>query len=226
MKSVKIVDVGTMRYEEALKLQHSYFDKVSGGVEFAENEAGILMLVEHPHVYTLGKSGDAHNLLISEQFLKSINAEYFKTDRGGDITYHGFGQLVGYPILNLSKLGISLREYIELLEQSIMDAVRELGIETGRVKGATGVWVEGESAMRARKIAAIGVRASRQTTMHGFALNVATDLKYFSYINPCGMADKGVTSVEKELGVGDMEQVKNLFVKSFEKNFDVICSAK
>lgn len=225
MKKIKILDIGTVRYAEALELQHSYFDRVSRCEgDFEESEAGVLIFVEHPHVYTLGKSGDAHNLLISSEFLSSINAEYFKTDRGGDITYHGFGQLVGYPILNLSKLGVSLREYINLLEQSIMDTVAKLGIESGRVEGATGVWIEGDSASRARKIAAIGVRASRQTTMHGFALNVSTDLRYFSYINPCGMADKGVTSVERELGVSDMSEVKRLFVESFEKNFNVICS--
>ncbi len=222
MKQIKILDVGTMSYAEALELQHNYFSKVSTMAEACDGElSGVLMLVEHPHVYTLGKSGDAHNLLISEEFLKSINAEYYKTDRGGDITYHGFGQLVGYPIVNLQSLGFSLREYIELLEQSIMDTIEELGIKSGRVKGATGVWIEGESATKARKIAAIGVRASRQTTMHGFALNVSTDLRYFSYINPCGMADKGVTSIEKEVQVGDMAEVKKLFIKSFEKNFSV-----
>ncbi len=218
MKNVKIVDTGVMHYGEALEKQRSYFEQI------ATNDGeicGVLMLVEHPHVYTLGKSGDAHNLLINADFLKQINAEYHKTDRGGDITYHGYGQLVGYPILNLERLGISLRVYIELLEQAIINTVAELGIQSGRVEGATGVWVEGDIAHKARKIAAIGVRASRQVTMHGFALNVSTDLNYFSYINPCGMADKGVTSTLKECGEESMERVKELFCKNFSTLFNV-----
>lgn len=189
--------------------------------EVQEGDEGVLLLLEHPHVYTLGKSGHENNLLINDDFMASIGAEYFKTDRGGDITYHGYGQLVAYPIIDLNKVGVSLRRYIELLEEAIILTVGEYGIEAGRVEGATGVWVDGLSATKARKIAAIGVRASRGVTMHGMALNVTTDLKYFSYINPCGMADKGVTSIEREVGEVSMDEVKEKFAANFAKLFDV-----
>lgn len=217
MKTVKVADVGVMKYAEALELQRSYFDEVT-----KSDQGGVLMLVEHPHVYTLGKSGDAHNLLINDEFLKRIDAEYHKTDRGGDITYHGYGQLVGYPILNLDNLGISLRKYIELVEQAIIDTIADFGIVSGRVEGATGVWIEGDTPHKARKIAAIGVRASRGVTMHGFALNVTTDLSYFNHINPCGMADRGVSSTMKEAQMGDMEHVKATFCSHFERLFNVL----
>ncbi len=208
-------DLGVIPYGEALNLQRKIFSEVQDGDE------GVLLLLEHPHVYTLGKSGHENNLLINDDFMASIGAEYFKTDRGGDITYHGYGQLVAYPIIDLNKVGVSLRRYIELLEEAIILTVGEYGIEAGRVEGATGVWVEGHSATKARKIAAIGVRASRGVTMHGMALNVTTDLKYFSYINPCGMADKGVTSIEKEAGEVSMDEVKEMFAANFAKLFDV-----
>ena len=128
-------------------------------------------------------------MLVSDEFLRSIGASYFHTDRGGDITYHGYGQLVGYPILDLERLGLSLKEYVWTVEECVIRTVAEYGIEAGRLDGATGVWIEGDTP-RARKICAIGVKASRYVTMHGFALNVTTDLRYFSYINPCGFVDK------------------------------------
>ena len=184
-------------------------------------DAGVLYLVEHNPVYTLGKSGKSENMLISEAYLRSIGAEFYHIDRGGDITFHGPGQVVGYPILDLEQIGIGLRDYIDLIEESIIGVCREWGIEAGRVAGASGVWLEGDTA-RARKICAIGVRASRYVTMHGFAMNVATDLKYFSYINPCGFADKGVTSLERELGHAvDVEQVKAQIVKHLSEKLKI-----
>lgn len=178
-------------------------------------------MVEHPHVYTLGKSGDEHNMLIGEALLEKIGAEFVHTDRGGDITYHGYGQLVVYPIVNINELDVSLRRYIFLLEQAIIDTVAEYAIVSGRVDGATGVWVEGDKPL-ARKIAAIGVRASRSVTMHGAALNVTTDLSYFSHINPCGFVDRGVTSIEKEIGRKvDLSEVAAKFHHHFAKLFNV-----
>jgi lipoyl(octanoyl) transferase len=177
--------------------------------------------VEHPHVYTLGKSGEANNLLISEPFLKQINATYYRTNRGGDITYHGPGQLVGYPIFDLEKLKLGVRAYIEKIEGSIIQSLDEYGVNASLLNGATGVWLDSNTP-KARKICAIGVRISRFVTMHGFALNINTDLKYFSYINPCGFQDKGVTSLEKELLVKqDLEGVKKVVRNKMGEIFNV-----
>ena len=183
--------------------------------------AGVVYLVEHNPVYTLGKSGKSENMLVSEPYLRSIGAEFYHIDRGGDVTYHGPGQVVGYPILDLEQLGIGLREYIDSLEEAIIGVCREWGIEAGRIAGASGVWLDGDSP-RARKICAIGVRASRYVTMHGFAMNVNTDLKYFNHINPCGFVDKGVTSLEKELGHEvDIELVKAQIVKHLAEKLKI-----
>ena len=183
--------------------------------------AGVIYLVEHNPVYTLGKSGKSENMLVSEPYLRSIGAEFYHIDRGGDVTYHGPGQVVGYPILDLEQLGIGLREYIDSLEEAIIGVCREWGIEAGRIAGASGVWLDGDSS-RARKICAIGVRASRYVTMHGFAMNVNTDLKYFTHINPCGFVDKGVTSLEKELGHEvDIELVKAQIVKHLAEKLKI-----
>ena len=183
--------------------------------------AGVVYLVEHNPVYTLGKSGKSENMLVSEPYLRSIGAEFYHIDRGGDVTYHGPGQVVGYPILDLEQLGIGLREYIDSLEEAIIGVCAEWGIEAGRIAGASGVWLDGDSP-RARKICAIGVRASRYVTMHGFAMNVNTDLKYFTHINPCGFVDKGVTSLEKELGHEvDMELVKAQIVKHLAEKLKI-----
>jgi lipoyl(octanoyl) transferase len=168
-----------------------------------------LLFCEHPHVYTLGKSGDEANLLIREDFLKKIGATYFKTNRGGDITYHGPGQIVGYPIVDLESLGLGLKQYISLLEDAIVELLKTYGIRASQMEGATGVWLDADHPVKARKICAIGVRSSRFITMHGFALNVHTNLDYFTYINPCGFETRGVTSMQKELGgILDFEQVK------------------
>ena len=156
-------------------------------------------MCEHPHVYTLGRSGKENNMLLSDEQLKAIDATLYHIDRGGDITYHGPGQLVCYPILNLEDYHLGLKEYIHVLEEAVIRVCASYGIEAGRVKGATGVWLAAGTPQE-RKICAIGVRSSHFVTMHGLALNVNTDLRYFSYIHPCGFMDKGVTSLQKELG--------------------------
>lgn len=184
--------------------------------------SGILIFVEHPHVYTLGKSGSENNLLIDHIQLQTKDAKFYKTDRGGDITYHGPGQIVGYPIFDLEKLRISLKEYIYRIEEAIIMTVSHFGIPGSRLDGATGVWINADEKGKTRKICAIGVRASRYVTMHGFAFNVNTDLAYFNYINPCGFTDKGVTSLEKELGRKlNFEDVKLLVRNKLQKAFDL-----
>jgi lipoyl(octanoyl) transferase len=176
------------------------------------------ILVEHPHVYTLGKSGDEKNMMANADFLKKIEATYFKINRGGDITYHGPGQLVGYPIIDLEYYKIGVREYIEKMEDAIIATIAEYGLEGGRKEGATGVWLQAEHKVRARKICAIGVRVSRYVTMHGFALNVNTDMRYYNYINPCGFASSAVTSIQQELGREiAMDEVKKIAMEKFNK---------
>ena len=185
------------------------------------NCGGELLIVEHNPVYTLGKSGKLENMLVSEQYLRSIGAEFYRIERGGDVTYHGPGQIVGYPILDLEKLGIGLRQYIDSMEQAIIEVCAEWGVEAGRIEGASGVWIEPQSP-RARKICAIGVRSSRYVTMHGFAMNVATDLRYFSHINPCGFVDKGVTSLSREVGREVApDEVKPQIVKHLAEKLNV-----
>lgn len=228
MKEILYKDLGRMGYTECWAQQRLLFDRMlaakAGDAEAhqqIEREAGWLLLVEHNPVYTLGKSGKADNMLVTEEYLRRIGAEFFHIDRGGDITFHGPGQVVGYPILDLEPLGIGLREYIDSLEEAIIAVCAEWGIEAGRVAGASGVWIEGDTP-RARKICAIGVRSSRYVTMHGFAMNVSTDLRYFAHINPCGFADRGVTSLEKELGREvDFEMVKNQIINQLERKLNV-----
>ena len=229
MKEVIYKDLGRMAYRECWEQQLSLFDALlrskrsdaTAAERVAESMVGWLLFVEHNPVYTLGKNGKASNILFSEQMLERIGAEFFHIERGGDVTFHGPGQIVGYPILDLEKVGIGLREYIDALEQSVIDCLKLWGIEAGRIAGASGVWIEPES-VRARKICAIGVRSSRYVTMHGFAFNVSTDLHYFSYINPCGFVDKGVTSMEAELGRKvDIEQVKTELINQLKEKLDV-----
>jgi len=210
-------DLGLMDYQAAWDYQAKLFDeRVNVKLQNRMNPDqsplypdNRLLFVEHPHVYTLGRSGDQNNLLIDQSFLDRIQATYYHIDRGGDITYHGPGQIVGYPIFDLEQFGIHIRQYVYNLEESIILTLRDYGIEAGRLEGATGVWLE-TGTPRARKICAIGVKASRHITMHGFAFNVNTNLEYFRYINPCGFLDKGVTSMEQELGARqEMSEVKN-----------------
>ncbi len=212
MVKIELRDLGTMEYEVCWKLQQQLFDAMLARKATHQPllSAGTLLLVEHPPVYTLGKSGKSENLLIPQAYLESLGARFFHIDRGGDVTFHGPGQLVGYPILDLEQIGIGLRSYIEALEEAAIRTVAHYGIEAGRMAGASGVWIE-EEGRAPRKICAIGVRSSRFVTMHGFALNVSTDLTWFNRINPCGFVDRGVTSIEKEVGhTVPMDEVKTL----------------
>jgi lipoyl(octanoyl) transferase len=180
-----------------------------------------LLFVEHPHVYTLGKSGHLENLLANENLLNQINATFVKTNRGGDITYHGPEQLVGYPILDLDNFKPDIHWYMRSLEEVIIKTIADYGLKGERSKGETGVWLDVGKPF-ARKICAMGVKASRWITMHGFALNVNADLKYFEYIIPCGIKDKAVTSLERELDRKiPMEEVKEKVKSAFEEVFEV-----
>lgn len=218
---VEYRDLGRMPYGECWELQQSLFDTLLARKGSATAAAGYLLLVEHPPVYTLGKSGHAENMLVSEAFLRSRGAEYYRIDRGGDVTFHGEGQIVGYPILDLEKIGLGLRQYIDSLEEAVIRTVAAYGIEAGRIAGASGVWIC-EKEMPPRKICAIGVRSSRYVTMHGFALNISTDLGWFSYIHPCGFTDRGVTSVEKETGRSIApNEVKERLVKNLGEILNV-----
>lgn len=217
MTSVKFTDLGTLDYGEAWALQqqvHERLVRAKTGTDTPE-ALPVLFFVEHPHVYTLGKSGHENNLLINPDFLASIGATFYRTDRGGDITYHGPGQIVGYPVLDLDRLGLGVKKYIFFMEEAIIRTLSDTGITATRLDGATGVWLD-TGTPSARKICAIGVRISRSVTMHGFALNVNTDLKYFSFINPCGFTDKGVTSMQKEKGMPvDLSAVKQRLLHHF-----------
>jgi lipoyl(octanoyl) transferase len=214
------IDLGLKDYKECWDIQEALLKEVSDdkrttGKPSANNH---FLLVEHPHVYTLGKSGDEKNLLGHGDFLKKIEATFYKINRGGDITYHGPGQLVGYPIIDLEYYKIGVREYIEKMEDAIIAVIAEYGLTGGRKEGATGVWLNAGHRVRARKICAIGVRVSRYVTMHGFALNVNTDMRYFNYINPCGFSSSDVTSIQQELGREiPMDEVKKLIMEKFDK---------
>jgi lipoyl(octanoyl) transferase len=184
-----------------------------------------LLFCEHPHVYTLGRSGDEKNLLVDDEALKTLDATFYKNNRGGDITYHGPGQLVGYPILNLDNFFTDIHRYLRTLEESVILTLAEYGIAAGRIEGLTGVWLDVENPATARKICALGVRCSRWVTMHGFAFNVNTNLNYFGNIVPCGIQDKAVTSMEKELGrkinLNEVkEKVKNHLAILFEMQLE------
>jgi lipoyl(octanoyl) transferase len=199
-KEIIFQDLGIIEYKEAWDYQEKLFAEKLKKKMSGEPVNNHLLFCEHPHVYTLGKSGSENNLLVNNQMLKKLNVSFFKTNRGGDITYHGPGQIVGYPILDLENFGLGVKSYIELLEESIIHVLKEFEITGERLDGATGVWLDTKVPGRARKICAIGVKASRHITMHGFAFNVNTNLKFFEMINPCGFTDKAVTSLEKELG--------------------------
>ncbi len=217
------IDLGLKDYKECWETQESLLadvvsEKRTSGKPSSKN---YFILVEHPHVYTLGKSGDEKNLLANADFLKKIDATYYKINRGGDITYHGPGQIVGYPIIDLEHYKIGVREYIEKMEDAIIATIAEYGLEGGRKEGATGVWLQAEHKVRARKICAIGVRVSRYVTMHGFAFNVNTDMRYYNYINPCGFNSSSVTSIQQELGKEiPMEEVKVILKEKFNQIYD------
>lgn len=226
MVKVTYKDLGLIDYKEAWDYQETLFNEVigkkTGRMDAVENtQNNYLLFCEHPHVYTLGKSGSEKNLLINYIQLQAKNAVFYKTNRGGDITYHGPGQIVGYPILDLEMFGLGVKTYIYALEQSIIHTLLHYGITAGRLEGATGVWLEPETP-QVRKICAIGVRTSRYVSMHGFAFNVNTDLNYFSHINPCGFTDKAVTSLSNELKtLADIEEVKKVLLEKITDVFDM-----
>ena len=195
-------DLGRMDYAACWALQQQLFEELLAqkkGSADAQDAIGTVLLVEHPPVYTLGKSGRDENLLVTPEQLTAWGATFFRIDRGGDITFHGPGQLVCYPVLDLEPLGLGLRDYIDALEACVIRTAADYGIEAGRIAGASGVWIDPEGA-QPRKLCAIGVRSSRYVTMHGFALNVTTDLAWFSRIHPCGFTDRGVCSIASETG--------------------------
>lgn len=219
MKRTLFFDLGTMPYREAWAKQERLLESIKAAKEKGEDTENYLLFVEHPHVYTLGKSGDEANMLVNAARLRAEHAEFVRVDRGGDITYHGPGQLVVYPVIDMANFGVGVKDYVDRLEEVVIRTVRQYGIAGERLAGATGVWVEPHS-LRARKICAIGIRCSRFVTMHGFALNVNTDLDYFHYINPCGFRDKGVTSIAREIGREvPMPEVKKLVKRQFEALF-------
>ena len=213
-------DLGHIPYKRAWDNQKLIFknlldNKVQG--KPAENK---LIFYQHPHVFTIGKSGKFSNLLLREKLLEEKGIEYFNIDRGGDITYHGPGQVVAYPLFDLDTFGIGTRDYVFKLEKIVIKTMKEFGIKSGRLDGAAGIWVEPDYLTKSKKICAIGVRSSKRVTMHGLALNVNTDLSFFNYINPCGFTDKGVTSMEKELcKVVDIEYVKSVLLRNFQTEF-------
>ena len=221
-------DLGAMGYKEAWDLQEGLLqenlktkaDLASGNSMNGQTTSHHLLFVEHSPVYTLGKSGHPENILISEEAMLEKKIAFFNTNRGGDITFHGPGQIVGYPIIDLEKFYTDIGRYMRELEETIILTLEEYGIHVGRSSGETGVWLDAGILGRERKICAMGVRCSRWVTMHGFALNVNTDLSYFDFIIPCGIQNKQVTSMEKELGVKmDMEEVKEKLKKNFAKVF-------
>lgn len=215
---INFVDWKKIAYSEALDRQTNLFNsKVAQKLNGEENISQDFILCEHNNVYTLGKHGKDSNLLVNDEFLKQINAEVYHINRGGDITYHGQGQITGYPSLDLESMGLGIRDYIHTLEQMVINLMKDYDVECERLQGATGVWIEAHT-KKARKICAIGVKVSRGITMHGFAFNVNTDLNYFSYINPCGFVDKGVTSMQKELHQAvDIERIKHELYNHFIK---------
>ncbi len=224
MITASYIDLGTKDYKETWDYQqiiHRRLTETKAGRPGYNNQP-CLIFVEHPHVYTLGKSGKENNLLINPDLLRSLGATYYKTDRGGDITYHGPGQIVGYPILDLDALGMGVKQYIATLEQVIIDTLHEYDISAAHLEDATGVWIDTDKPDMSRKICAMGVRVSRGITMHGFALNVSTDLSYFSHINPCGFSSTAVTSMEKELDRKPfMSEVKEKLLHHFQRCFHV-----
>jgi len=227
-KNVIFRNIGLIDYKEAWDYQETLFDEIvaikekNRKAEIKEASKNYLIFCEHPHVYTIGKSGKQENLLISEEFLKSKGAALYKINRGGDITYHGPGQIVGYPILDLDNFGVSIKNYIDGIEEVIIRTLKHYDIVATRSDGATGVWLDADNPVLARKICAIGVRTSHWVSMHGFAFNINTNLEYFNFIVPCGIQGKAVTSLSKELGKPvDVAEVHELLMKEFTNVFEM-----
>jgi lipoyl(octanoyl) transferase len=231
-KTVQFIDLGLIDYQEGWDTQEKIFAEIidikvaNRGIspEVQKITPNYLLFCQHPHVYTLGKSGKIDNLLLNEDGLQEKEAKFYKINRGGDITYHGPGQLVGYPILDLENFFTDIHRYMRFLEEAVILTLTGYGIEAGRIDGLTGVWLDHIEQKNPRKICAMGVKSSRWVTMHGFALNVNTDLNYFQNIVPCGIDDKAVTSMATELGrLVDVQEVgaklKNHLGKLFEMAF-------
>jgi lipoyl(octanoyl) transferase len=216
-------DLGLMDYQAAWDYQEQLFSENLKKKAAGDPTQNHLIFCEHPHIYTLGKSGSENNLLADSEMLKRSGAMFIRTNRGGDITYHGPGQIVGYPIFDIGTIGLGVKDYIHYLEESIIQSLAEFGIEGGRLAGAAGVWLDSEIGGKARKICAIGVKASRHITMHGFAFNINTNLNFFRLINPCGFTDKAVTSVQQELGIEiDMDFAKKVTYEKLCKVFGFV----
>ncbi len=226
-KLVELKDMGRIQYKTAWDLQLELFEQIKElklknrdlPAEQQITTPNYLLLCEHNHVYTLGKSGFVENLLLNDQQLKKEGIEFYHINRGGDITYHGPGQLTGYPIFDLDNFKTDIILYLRDLEEAIIEVIAEYGLKGGRIEGLTGVWLDSTDPGKARKICAMGVHTSRWVTMHGFGLNVSTDLSYFGKIIPCGIVDKSVTSIEKEVGKVNMEDVKKLCIEKISKIF-------
>lgn len=228
-KNIIFKHLGTIDYQQAWDFQAQVFDTIVqhkvANRTLAEEEQTIttnyLFLCEHPHVYTLGKSGKPENLLLAPETLVAQEIGYVHINRGGDITYHGPGQLVAYPVMDMDNFFTDIHQYMRLLEESVIQTLAHFDLHAGRIAGLTGVWMDFEEQKNPRKIAAFGVKMSRWVTMHGLALNVNTDLKYFNNIIPCGIADKAVTSMQQELDKTlKMEEVEQIFLQKFEKIFE------
>ena len=213
--STSIKYIGLTNYANALNIQEQTHQDVLNGA------SDSIMVCEHPHVFTFGKSANKNNLLVDENLLKKINATIHQIDRGGDITYHGPGQLVCYPIINLRKWGIGVKKYVEILEESIISTLKHFNIDAYQIKHLTGIWV-GDKPQIPRKIGAIGIRIKQGVSMHGFALNINTNLDYFNYINPCGITDKQVTSIRQEDTQCTLNEFSDKFIEIFLKSWESI----
>lgn len=225
LPKVHFKDLGTIEYQAAWDLQEQLFNEtIQRKIALRDNPSATptehhLLFCEHPHVYTLGKSGSLDHLLLDENGLQENEATFFKTNRGGDITYHGPGQLVAYPILDLDHFFTDIHKYMRCLEESVIQVLAHYGIKGDRLEGMTGVWIDPQSP-RARKICAMGVKSSRWVTMHGIGFNINSNLSYFSHIVPCGIDDKAVTSIQQEIGREvDMNEVKSLLKKALAEQF-------
>lgn len=219
MLPCRFENLGVRSYRQVWDLQEKTLEEVKQAKLEGKTGRNRLFFVEHPPVFTVGRSGKDSNMLASSALLQSKNAEFIHVDRGGDVTFHGPGQLVGYPIFNLEEFPLGVKAYVDKIEEVIIRSMARYGINCERLQGATGVWIEPHTP-RARKICAIGVKCSRYVSMHGFALNINTDLSYFNLINPCGFTDKGVTSMQKELGKAlDFSAVCNTVKETFAEVF-------
>jgi lipoyl(octanoyl) transferase len=229
-RQTKFIDLGLIDYQEAWDYQTDLFNrtlsvktenrKLSGHDQKATEN--FLIFCEHPHVFTLGRNGEEGNLLIKKEELSTVNASYYHTNRGGDITYHGPGQIVVYPVIDLENFFTDIHQYMRTLEETVIQTLKEFKINAGRIQGLTGVWCHVENKNRAKKICALGVKTSRWVTLHGLAFNINTDLRYFSYIVPCGIGDKAVTSLEHETGIKqDMGQVKGILKQKIASQFEM-----